>query len=81
MRKIPLFLVLLVLACKKPTINKVSNQIAGQLKTVYFMDTTAKVCFGGIYYKDASPIIIDPKTFSCVPCESLKNVPVTKIGN
>lgn len=45
------------------------------------MDTTTNLCFGGIYNKDEQRIYIDTKTFSCVPCDSLKNVPISKIGN
>jgi hypothetical protein len=81
MRKIPLFLAIFIFSCNGPSIQKVSNDVARQLKTVYFMDTTTNLCFGGIYGKEDRPVRIDAKTFSCVPCDSLKNVHISKIGN
>jgi hypothetical protein len=52
---------------------------SSQLQMVYFIDTTTNVCFGVLRYgKEVNTV--DFKTFTCVPCDSLKYVSIYKIG-
>jgi hypothetical protein len=79
MKKIVLFLIPIVFFSCGPTPETVIMQTAAKLEMVYFKDTTTNVCFSAIKYgKDASNV--DYKTFTCVPCDSLKHVSIYKLG-
>jgi hypothetical protein len=81
MRKILLFLLSLMVSCNGIPNQTIVQRTAIHWRVGYFKDTTTNICFGAVFNKDAQPIVIDQKAFTCVPCDSLKNVRVFSIGN
>lgn len=79
MKKLVLFLIPVLIVSCAPSTDSAIKKRAAQWRMVYFRDTTTGLCFSAINYGDEANTV-DYKTFNCVSCDSLKKVPIFKIG-